>query len=269
MDIKLFQIYYDSLTRKKIDNGFIPLDNFENTNPEWFEFLPILNYLRNNELHDNTLYGFFSTKFSEKTGFSADYIKYVVNISEASTDIFLFSHSWDQISYFINPWEQGEYWHPGITKVTQDFIDSINIKLDINNTIFDSTNTVFSNYFIANKRFWDLWKALAEKFYYFIENNNLIINTSYGDHKKLYPMKAFAQERLACMLLELFDFNVQYADSSHYGQINEKIFEINSENRLLLQTCDIMKRLYRKTEENIYLNIYWKTRNQLKLNLKK
>ena len=38
-------------------------------NKSWFELWPILKFLEGRELEENTFYGFFSPKFSLKTGF--------------------------------------------------------------------------------------------------------------------------------------------------------------------------------------------------------
>ena len=70
--IFIHQIFYNAYTEKSLDQGFIPLDNSDNVRPDWREYWPIRKYLINNELNENDLYGFFSPKFKEKTGLSAD-----------------------------------------------------------------------------------------------------------------------------------------------------------------------------------------------------
>ena len=41
---KIFQIYYNDLTKKSNDNGFIQLDNSLNSRKDWSEYWPIRNY---------------------------------------------------------------------------------------------------------------------------------------------------------------------------------------------------------------------------------
>ncbi|WP_135622599.1 hypothetical protein [Solemya pervernicosa gill symbiont] len=48
-NIYIYQIYYDELSKSKLLPEFIPLDNTSNKRPDWFEFLVILNFLRENE----------------------------------------------------------------------------------------------------------------------------------------------------------------------------------------------------------------------------
>jgi hypothetical protein len=268
--IYIYQIYYDDATKNQIHPGFIPLNNSENLRPDWFEMLPILNFLRKNSLEDGSLYGFFSPKFTDKTRFSREFIDYLIANSGIDTDVFLFSHSWDQICYFLNPWEQGEAWHPGLQKKTQYLLDRCNIKFNIEQAITDSSTTVFSNYFIAKKRFWDEWKNLAEQFYLFMESDmgktsGLDAATSYGSLSNIrqYPMKAFVQERFASILLTSGKFRVQFADSSHMGIIFNQLFPDNSKTRLLLQSCDNMKRMFRLTHEQKFLNYYWDIRSRI------
>jgi len=269
MKINIFQIFYDVNSKKQLNRQFIPLDNSSNQRPDWFEFWPILIFLRQNTLEEHTLYGFFSPKFTNKTSLSMEYIQYLVSKSDHDTDVFLFSHSWDQICYFINPWEQAEVWHPGIKNLTQNFLNYCGINFDVENTIADTNTTVFSNYFIANKSFWLEWQSLAEKYYLFIESGfgkstDISTYTSYGSNGNNYPIKTFIQERFVNILLLSEKYKTQYADFSHLEPINSILFPCNSNTRLLLQSCDIMKKMYRTTKENIFLENYWNLRTRIK-----
>ena len=61
---KIFQIYYDDASRRKLDPGFLPLDNCLSPDAQWYEFWPILNYLNTNELEDDVLIS--STELNKK-----------------------------------------------------------------------------------------------------------------------------------------------------------------------------------------------------------
>lgn len=85
----IYQIFYNSETRKNLDPDFIPLENIVESRPDWREYWPIRNYLLNNSLNEDDYYGFFSPKFEEKTGLKA---KTVIDfIKEGSSDIDLFN----------------------------------------------------------------------------------------------------------------------------------------------------------------------------------
>jgi hypothetical protein len=47
---QIFQIFYDAQTKKSLDPDFLPLDNLENSRPDWREYWPMRNYLLNNAL---------------------------------------------------------------------------------------------------------------------------------------------------------------------------------------------------------------------------
>ena len=113
-EIFLHQIYYDEATKRDLLPGFIPLDNTSNDRPDWFEFWVILNFLRNNTLQENAWYGFVSPKFTHKTGLDANAVVRKITSEGDNADVLLCTVAWDQVAYFLNPWEQGEVVHPGI-----------------------------------------------------------------------------------------------------------------------------------------------------------
>jgi hypothetical protein len=63
---KIYQIYYSEATKAHNDPGFLPMDNLANERPDWREYWPIRNYLLNNNLEEDTRYGFLSPKFEAK-----------------------------------------------------------------------------------------------------------------------------------------------------------------------------------------------------------
>lgn len=266
---KIYQIFYDDATRKKVMPGFIALDNTANERPDWFEFWVILHYLRTNKLDEDTLYGFISPKFLEKTGISS--ISVLSTIAEAPEDIdvFLFSAAWEQICYFLNPWEQAEAWHPGLTDISQTLIKQCGLDVDLRTMVTDSTCTVLSNYVIASARFWRAWQWFAERFFLLAEHGNSETDayrsgTPYGSMSNPYPIKTFIQERFSSLVLAIGEFNVYAADRSSSGQIHTRLFQDDQRTRRMLQTCDILKLRYRETGDQDYLNMYWKVRQNIK-----
>ena len=67
---------------------------------------------KKNKLEENIFYGFFSPKFYEKTGFDSDFISKAL-AENVDKDVLLFSPAWDQLCFYVNPWEQGEQHHKG------------------------------------------------------------------------------------------------------------------------------------------------------------
>ena len=260
----VYQIYYDLETQKKLLPGFIPLDNTTSPRPDWFEFFVILNFLRNNPIEEDAWYGFLSPKFKEKTGNTSDAILNMIDNYGSTGNVFLFSPGWDQLSYFLNPFEQGEIWHPGLMNASQIFVDKCELEINLNTLVTDTTCSVFSNYIIAKKEFWDEWKKIAEKFFDYVENHKEHqTTTSHGSLERQYPMKAFIQERLATLILSLNNFKVLSPDQSFSLPIFTGLFSDNVKNRKLLQVCDLMKSKYRERSDIKYLEMYWKIRAEI------
>lgn len=266
--IRIHQIFYNEATKAMVMPGFIPLDNCKNERPDWFEFLPILNFLRNNELIDGVWYGFLSPKFLEKTGFNSKFVIELLTKYGHIGNVALFSPGWDQLSYFLNPIEQGEFWHPGIHQNTQDFFDSQNKKIDLVNLVTDTSCSVFSNYIVAKKEYWLEWKGLAEIFWEYVESAkkpSYLKNqsTSYGSIENQYPMKTFIQERFASLILANGAYKVIFPDQSLTAPIFNRLFPNDANTRRQLIACDVLKKKYRKTQNNELLRAYWDVRNEI------
>ncbi len=238
----VYQIYYDEQTRSKVLPNFIPLDNTKNERPDWFECWVIKDFLRKNSLENDSWYGFLSPRFYEKTGHTSEYVLQVLDAHPGKYNVALFSPHWDQISYYTNPFEQGEVWHPGLTSLSQSFIDGIGLKINLSTLITDTKSTVYSNYIIAKKEFWEEWLQIAEKFFSHVENNFAFKKkTSYALIENQVPMKTFIQERLATLLLAPGTFRVISPDQSMTAGIFPRLFPPDPNTRRLLQFCDLMK----------------------------
>jgi len=236
--IEIRHIFYNEETLSQTPSSFIPLDNIDG-DKSWYEFLPILNFLKNTKLQENVFYGFLSPSFTFKTRFTPEALINAVK-NNSDKDVVLFSHGWDQLSYFINPWEQGEVVHPGISKATQDFLNSIGLNIKISELVTSRKNSVFSNYVVAKKSYWDRWKALATQFFTYTDKLNKeisLLKTKYGNRE--LPMKVFMQERFPSILLADKEFSTVNIDVNK--AITAPFFINSSENKYLLEECDRIK----------------------------
>jgi hypothetical protein len=266
MSIYLYQIFYNEETRKRLDPGFIPLDNSASERPDWFEFWPIRKFLKTKILDDSAWYGFFSPRFGLKTGFTSEYARSVIHHHRENSDIALFTSTWDFIAYFKNVFEQGEEWHDGITTTAQSFFDQIGHKVELRNLVNFSQNSVTSNYFAAKPRFWRRWLYFADKLvevcdHQAVNEGSLAGQTTYGE--RLLPMKVFIQERLATVILSTEPYRVIVPDQTLTGGLFEPLFYPDIRTRRLLQTCDLLKGEYFKTSEPDYLKMYYKIREKI------
>jgi hypothetical protein len=267
-DIYLHQIYYDDASKGRLLPGFIPLDNSKNERPDWFEFWVMLNFLRHNVLQDDAWYGFVSPKFKEKTGLSAHDVVEKITVEGENADVLLCTVAWDQVAYFLNPWEQGEVVHPGIRALSQRFFDHAGYQVDLKTLVSDSYSTVFSNFVVARAAYWQRWQVLAEQFLAFVEGASPVGQalsdvTHYYGKKTHYPMKTFVQERFPALILSGGGFRVIKSDPSDIRPPNKVLFKPTLETRRLLQACDLMKSQYLRTSDPSCLAMFWKLRDQL------
>jgi hypothetical protein len=263
MKVEIYQIFYDQKTRESLDSGFIPLDNTYPDESEWFEFLPMLRFLNNSELDEGVWYGFLSPKFTDKVGITSVEISEIIHQNHERANVILLSPEWDQVAYFKNIFEQGEFCHPGLLNLSQKFIESEGINLDLRQQIMDSSNTVFSNYVVAKKEYWDKWKKIAKNFFDYASLHKEYSQRLQGKSYNQYPMKVFIQERLASVILNQFPFSIINIDQSDYAPINTLLFESDDRARELLKKCNWLKAQYRRTRQSIYMQEYWNSRNQI------
>lgn len=259
---RIHKIYYDELSLSKIEDQFIALDNTKGSN-EWYEFLPILRYLYNNELDENTFYGFLSPSFSEKTGVSTDLLLKIVQES-GDHDAILFTPHWDQLVYFANPFDQGVIFHKGLFEYSKAFLKFTGRDIDLDNFVATSVDSCFSNYIIAKKEYWLAWKKIAIEFFNYCELSNADLGSLKTDYSgsKTTHMKVFIQERLSAIVL----YENKLKCRSVMDQcISSHIFDNTEKNFSLLQECDYLKRVYRYENCDSALKKYIDVRSKVSL----
>jgi hypothetical protein len=199
---EIYQIYYSSETKQQNDAGFLPMNNLSNTRPDWREYWPIRNFLLNQALDENKIYGFFSPKFKEKTGLNSEAV--LAFIDEHDADVYLFSPFFDQSAFFLNVFFQAESNHPGIHQTLDDCFYRLNSEASIADMVMDSSNTVFCNYFAAKPAFWKKWLSYCEEIFTIAESQLSELGAHLNEnvsHNPPAPAKVFVIERVASFLL--------------------------------------------------------------------
>lgn len=203
MPSHVHQIYYSEQTKEQNDKGFIQLDNLRNERPDWREYWPIRNFLKNNELNEKSYYGFFSPKFFSKTGLASNTVYDFIKDSE--NDVCIFSPFFDQSAFPINIFEQAATQHEGIYPILESAFKVINAEVDITSLVMDSTNTIFCNYFVAKKGFWEEWLRCCELIFDICEANSCELgrnlNGMTNHDGSNAPTKVFVIERIASFIL--------------------------------------------------------------------
>lgn len=207
-DTHIYQIFYDEKTRVGLDPGFIPLDNLANERPDWREYWPMREFLLSETLAEDRYYGFFSPKFRQKTSLGSEQVKEFIDRSAGNADVVLFSPFFDVSALFLNVFEQGDRFHPGLSRTAQDFVDRIGLNVSIEKMVTDSRNTVFCNYFVAKPAFWAKWLEINEELFAIAEGAaagddlaarlNAVARVRDG---RSAQMKVFVMERVASLIL--------------------------------------------------------------------
>jgi hypothetical protein len=261
--IAIYQIFYDSPSRALIEPGYLPLDNTDSARRDWLEFWPIRKFLTETKLDPDGWYGFFSPRFAEKTKLDHAQVREFIETVDGHVDVALFSPYWDQIAYFQNPFEQGEYHHPGLLAATRRFFEAAGITLNLDRLVTDASSAVFSNYIVAKPAFWAAWLKLADALFEFVEHSDdpaaeaLRAPTAYKGASDALAMKIFIQERLASVVLAIGDYRVATIDTSDSrrppGLLPPRALRS-------LQTLDVLKGEFRRTGDGAFLEAYRKLR---------
>jgi predicted O-linked N-acetylglucosamine transferase (SPINDLY family) len=214
--VRIFSIAWSDDTLKTAQaSGYEVMDNRANLRPDWYEYWPIRNFLLNQTLDENTYYGFFSSKFADKTQLPApEVFKFIQQASAKGANVVLFSPQPDQGAGFLNVFEQQEVYSPGFIATSEAFLKEMGLDLALRTTVMDSRNTVFSNYFVARPAFWREWLRFGEALFKMAEAGNTPLAQALGQathYQGGVQIKVFLMERLASLLLALYPYHFKTA----------------------------------------------------------
>ncbi len=262
-EVQLFQICYAEESLLSVPAGFGVLDNLSNQRPDWREFWPMRNYLMNHALEDDVFYGFFSPRFSYKTVLDFEKISEFALQHGADNDVLIFSPFWDLNSFFLNSFEQGDFFHPGLMACSQQFLQAVGHDVRLSELVMHGDNTAFCNYFIAKKKFWLHWLELGEKLFQSAETHGTdlahVLNQNMIYGHDVMPQKIVIQERLVNMLLagpnfrskswSMFDLPCSVTPLSQY--------------KSQAAVVNALKLAYAQTGESLYLNEFHQLRDKV------
>jgi hypothetical protein len=205
-NVNLYHIAYSAETLQQIGVGYKILDNLKNERHDWREYWPIRRFLLEENLDENSFYGFFSPRFQEKTGLNHAQVTAFVQEVSHKADIVLFSPQADMGAFFLNVFEQEDVFEPGFIAASEAFLAVIGINIHLAGLVMDSRQIVFSNYFVARPKFWREWLSWNEKLFAICEGEESTVRASLVSETP-YPgavqRKVFLMERMASLLLTL------------------------------------------------------------------
>lgn len=264
---EIHQIAYSRETLAGIGQGFLPLDNLANPRPDWREYHVIRQYLLgqgflNNGIASDKLLGFFSPRFTEKTGLTHAQVQAFIQAAPDETEVFTFSPQPDMGAFFLNVFEQNELYDPGFIAASQQFLQHVGMTIDLASMLMDSRHIVFSNYFVASGSFWHKWLQLAEQVYAVCEGEDgplktlLTTVTSYQQVQR----KVFLLERLASLLLVSEEWQVQAYNTFDCAWSGSRLNQFSHEAVL----SDALKIAMREQGYSQYWAAYAKVRDVLR-----
>jgi hypothetical protein len=264
----IFQIGYDAASMAKVEaSGFQLLNNLENARSDWFEYWPIRQFLLGNTLQQDAWYGFFSPRFEEKTGLNAAAVHGVIAALEQrhpDLDVVLLSPQPDMGAFFLNVFEQGEMFHPGLMEVSRQVLNQLGFDVPIESMVMDSRQIVYSNYFVAKPAFWKAWFEVTEAIFKIAEDPGhslyaaLNAGTSYrdGSHQKV-----FVVERIASLLLTVQGhWRAVSADTFSFAWSSFPSFNVQRE---LAYQSDALKMAFRECGHPHYMQAYAEIRQRI------
>lgn len=157
MNLHIYQICYDEKSKPDENSGIEAFDCRDK--PEFLkrEVAHLIRFYDEIVKHaDNDCYfALFSPRFNEKTGLTIKQVKDFVS-NNPNQDIYLFNPFPMHVYLDTNVWENGEYRHKGLKKLTQQLFDMAGVDFSVyamhRNSI---ANTVYCNYWVASKPFLD------------------------------------------------------------------------------------------------------------------
>ena len=197
---------YSQEVRKHLEEGYVELDNIENSRKDWYEYWPIRSFLIENKLEEDCFYGFFSPRFYEKTGLSYEDVRSFIETASESVQVITFSPQPDIGAFFKNVFIGAEFMDNGFMKTCQILFERIGLVTNLETMINDSRTVVFSNYFVAKPSFWKEWFETCEKIFQIAEgkekNDELIaLLRTRTNYREGTERKVFVIERIASFLL--------------------------------------------------------------------
>jgi hypothetical protein len=237
---KIFQIYFKPELVAHLDPAFTPMDNTDNPAPELREWDK---WNREHEtILESTLthWGFVSWKFKEKTNLTGEQTLNWIKVNPGY-DVYLFNPCIINEAVFVNNWEQGDLYHPGISAIGNKFIKEAGYDdIDVKAMVLDRNKTVYANFVVGSRDFWERFMDFSRKIFSVAELDPVFKDQVFGAghsnyaHDKSLPNFTFLIERLIPTFIELEGFkSLGYDYGKHPETIHTKYHPIWGDIRAL------------------------------------
>lgn len=227
MNINLYQTWYDENSYPTSNSELLPFDCRQT--PEFYkrEVAHLIRLyeevIKNSE--PESYFALLSPKFSDKCQISIKQVKDFIS-QNPGFDIYLFNPYPMMVYQNLNVWLQGENKHEGLIDLSQFLFDKAELNFNISEKHRNSVeNTVYCNYWVASKAFFDDYIPVIKKLDSIIESmppsdkDKFFACTSYTTHACFYP---FIFERVICSFLLM---NKQYNVKPYLHDYTSVVFD--------------------------------------------
>ena len=212
MNTKIFQIYFKPELKDKCDPAFVPYDNTANPNPELREWDVWNRFYNSSDAKELDMWGFVSWKFQEKTNLTGQQFLDFVN-TNPGYDVYFVNPCIINEAVFLNSWEQGDMHHPNISDIGNKFLTKLGYQdVSVKDMVLDRTCTMFANYIVGTKEFWDSFMQFSSQLFTEAEKDAEFKHQVFGAglsnyaHDRTLPNFTFLIERLIPTFIDLKGF---------------------------------------------------------------
>lgn len=187
-----------------VDPLFLPFDHQENPYPELYEYFLLAKIYEKLDEIEASHIGLFSLRFGKKSLLTGlDVTQHIQN--NPGFDVYLFNPFPQEDHLYYNIWNQGEFNHPNIVKITQEILNTTHPEIILGNLGRPCNKTLFCNYWVGTKAFWKCYMRflipIAEKMISI--PNTYLSDTAY--HRGATPFFPFIIERMLSTFLMTYD----------------------------------------------------------------
>lgn len=159
--IQIFQIYYQDTHKSDLDTAFTPYSN-KGVSDNRLEFAVFDKLHHSTKTKNLSYWGAVSWRFQQKTRVEGQQLLDYVS-GKLEFDIFYMNASPMNEALFDNCWMQGEVSHPGLIDLAQKVFQCAGLPQELIYEISHSQQYSTANYFVGNRKFWDLYIPFINK----------------------------------------------------------------------------------------------------------
>jgi hypothetical protein len=205
-NFRIFQVPDQRAAQREVDPAFEVLNYSLNDRLDWFEYGPMRRFLLTETLDESCFYGFIPPQFASKSELTAVQMAEFIRQCDGQAEVILFSPRIDGGAQFLNVFEHGDAAHPGLLAASRRLLARIESRIDLDDLVTDSQNTVHSGCLVAKPRFWRQWLKITDQIFGLAESSTdqlgrTLTSSMPCRERGEVQMKVLIMDRIATLLL--------------------------------------------------------------------